>query len=634
MITRAFAAAVFLSIIAILSASSVEGADKGWKLVWHDEFDGPTLNPEYWSFDTGPWKQSGELECYTNRPENVRIEDGKLVIEARKENREGRQYTSARIHTKGKVEKKYGRIEARIKMPAGQGIWPAFWTLGASFKGDNQPVSGWPQCGEIDIVELIGGGRGRDDRINHHIHWDKRPYGHADWGGYFDPPRGNLQSEFHTYAVEWDQFQIRAYVDDIYWFASDITINDTSAFHQPHFLLLNLAVGGEWPGNPDKTTVFPQKMEVDWVRWYQWEGGPLSPKPNPPKPGPVSRDWELVWQDEFNGPTIDRSKWAFDIGTGEEHGLKNWGNGEIAYYTDRSENARIENGNLVIEARQEKYKGSRYTSARLKTQGLQDWTYGKFEARVKFPVGTDVQSSWRLLGSSYDWHNWPKCGQIDAAVVPGATKGDVLTGGMYWFKASADPNWQNASWGGGTRLETGSFADDYHIITLEWEDYELRWYLDNVRFHAALINRSDTEAFSQPFFMLLNLSIGGDTFQETDVPADDAMHFRIETFNSAEWVDLRVKRNGRPVTGYRMKRVGNGIHEYTLGQLKAGDTLEWEYCYQDAKAGSKLTGFNWKKVFKSPEAASTDAAQNVMSKKMYVDWIRVYRDRGRTRANK
>ena len=112
-----------------------------------------------------------------------------------------------------------------------------------------------------------------------------------------------------------------------------------------------------------------------------------------------------------------------------------------------------------------------------------------------------------------------------------------------------------------------------------------RWYLDNVRFHAALINRNDTKVFSQPFFMLFNLSIGGDTFQETDVPADDAMHFRIETFNGSEWVDLRVKRNGGPIIGYRIKRVGSGIHEYTLDQLKTGDTLEWEYCYQDAGVG-------------------------------------------------
>ena len=438
-------------------------------------------------------------------------------------------------------------------MPAGQGIWPAFWMLGASFKGDNQPVSGWPQCGEIDVVELIGGGRGRDDRINHHIHWDKRPFGHADWGGYFDPPSRDLQNEFHVYAIEWDQYQIRAYFDDIYWFSSDITINDTGAFHQPHFLLLNLAVGGQWPGNPDKTTVFPQRMEVDWVRWYQWEGGPLAPKPAPPPPAPVKRDWELVWQDKFDGKAIDRTKWAFDIGTGEEHGLKNWGNGEIACYTDRPENSRIEDGKLVIEARQEKYKGSRYTSARLKTQGLQDWTYGKFERVSSFLLARMCNrpgGCWAILMTGTTGQNAGKSMRPWFRV---AAKGDVLTGGMYWFKASADPNWQNASWGGGTRLETGSFADAYHIITLEWEDYELRWYLDNVRFHAALINRNDTEAFSQPFFMLLNLSIRGDTFQETDVPADDAMHFRIETFNSAEWVDLRVKRNGGPVTGYRME---------------------------------------------------------------------------------
>lgn len=445
MVTKETKAALFFVAISLGSVSAPNAAGEDWKLVWQDEFDGPSINRKHWSFDLGPWIPSNELECYTDRPENARIENGKLVIEARKENREGRKYTSARLHTQDKVEIKYGRIEARIKMPGGQGIWPAFWTLGASFKGDDQPVSGWPECGEIDVVELIGGGRGRDDRIHHHIHWEKKPHGHADWGGDFDPPGGNLQSEFHTYAIEWDQFQIRAYIDGIYWFASDITINDTSEFHQPHFLLLNIAVGGQWPGNPDESTVFPQKMYVDWVRWYEWAGGPRSPKPDPPKPAPLPRDWELIWQDEFNGATIDRSKWTFDIGTGEQHGLTNWGNGEIAYYTDREENARVENGNLVIEAREEKFKGSRYTSARLKTQGLHRWTFGKFEARVKFPEGAGVQSSWRILGSSYDWKNWPKCGQIDVAAVNGAGKGNAVSGAMYWFKETADANWQNAS---------------------------------------------------------------------------------------------------------------------------------------------------------------------------------------------
>ena len=628
---RTLATSISLAIIAIGATSNAHALDKNWKLVWHDEFDGPSINRDNWSFNSGPWKQSGELECYTDRPENARIEDGKLVIEARKEDREGRHYTSARLHTKGKVEKKYGRIEARIRMPSGQGIWPAFWTLGTSFQGDDKPVSGWPRSGEIDIVELIGGGRGRDDRVQHHIHWDKRPFGHASWGDYYDAPNRDLQDQFHVYAIEWDEHQIRAYLDDDYYFASDITINDTGAFHQPHFLLLNLAVGGEWPGNPDKTTVFPQRMEVDWVRWYQWEGAPQAPKPVP-LPTPVKRDWELVWQDEFDGKAIDPNKWAFDIGTGEQHGLKNWGNGEIAYYTDRPENARVEDGKLVIEARPEKYKGSRYTSARLTTKGLHEWTYGKFEARVKFPEGTDLRSSWRLLGSSYDWHNWPKCGQIDLANVSGGAGKQSLSGGIYWYKEAAEPGWKNASWGGGVPLKNAGDADDYHTITLEWEDYEIRWYLDNARFHSAMTNRDDTEVFRRPFFILLNLSAGGDYYQETEVAAD-SLRFRMETFNDAKWVDLRVKKNHGPIVGYRMKPAGGGVHEFILEQLKAGDAIEWEYCYQDERAGSKLTGFNWKQDFNDLRSAA-HSGPATGSKKLYVDWIRVYRDKAATSPKK
>lgn len=150
-----------------------------------------------------------------------------------------------------------------------------------------------------------------------------------------------------------------------------------------------------------------------------------------------------------------------------------------------------------------------------------------------------------------------------------------------------------------------------------------------MRFHTSLINRNEAEEFYQPFFMILNLAVGGDTFQETKAAADDAMDFRIETFNDAEWVDLRVKKNGGQIIGYRMKPVGGGAHEFSLKQLRAGDTLEWEYCYQH-EVGSKQTGFNWKQTFNGLSNSKKDATHNAMSKKMYVDWVRVYRDRKNT----
>jgi beta-glucanase (GH16 family) len=207
-----------MALLLFLVTPVLFGQYTNWKLVWSDEFNGTAIDTNNWTYEQGAWIPSNELEYYTTRPENSRIENGSLVIEARREDYGGRQYTSARLHSKGKVEFQYGKVEAMIKCPEGQGIWPAFWMLGKSFVSDWVTPSGWPQCGEIDIMEMIGGGKGRDDRVFHTIHWDKKPDGHAYWGGYYDPCVGKFSEGYHKYTVEWDANQVRAYFDDNYYF--------------------------------------------------------------------------------------------------------------------------------------------------------------------------------------------------------------------------------------------------------------------------------------------------------------------------------------------------------------------------------------------------------------------------------
>ena len=153
----------------------------------------------------------------------------------------------------------YGRIEGRMQLPFGQGLWPAFWSLGA-----NIGTIGWPACGEIDIMEMIGGS-GRESTVHGTIHWDFN--GHASFGRTFTGP--NFSQGFHVFAIEWDTREIRWYVDGTLYNTANITINGTEEFHRPFFLLLNVAVGGNFPGNPDGTTTFPQRLQVDWVRVYQ-----------------------------------------------------------------------------------------------------------------------------------------------------------------------------------------------------------------------------------------------------------------------------------------------------------------------------------------------------------------------------
>jgi len=236
---------------------------QAWKLVWSDEFEGTTLNTTNWTRETGGngWGNN-ELEYYTDRDANAFVSDGVLTIKAIQENYGGRNYTSARLITKGKRFFQYGKIEARLKLPYGQGIWPAFWTL-----GQNISTVGWPACGEIDIMELIGGGANRDNRVYGTGHWDNN--GHQSYGLNYTLPSGNFSDDYHTFTIVWDATKIDWYCDNNKYCTLSLTPSYLDELKKEHFILLNLAVGGNWPGNPNATTVFPQTMLVDYVRVYK-----------------------------------------------------------------------------------------------------------------------------------------------------------------------------------------------------------------------------------------------------------------------------------------------------------------------------------------------------------------------------
>lgn len=242
-----------------------------YTLVWSDEFDTANGSPpdsEKWVLETGGdgWGND-ELETYTTRPQNVHIQDGNLVITAIKEPHTGidgiaRQYTSARMKTAGLFEQKYGRFEARIKVPQGQGMWPAFWMLGS-----NASQVGWPRCGEIDIMENVG----KEPSTVHGSLHGPGYSGAMPSTATYTLPAGKLSDDFHIFAVEWEPGAIRFYVDNTLYetrMPADLASGKPWVFDHPFFLILNLAVGGGLPGDPDATTVFPQSMLVDYVRVY------------------------------------------------------------------------------------------------------------------------------------------------------------------------------------------------------------------------------------------------------------------------------------------------------------------------------------------------------------------------------
>lgn len=232
----------------------------GKTLVWQDEFNASALNAADWTFEIGAggWGNN-ELQYY--QPQNTYMQDGYLVIEARQE---GSNYTSSRIITKGKKEFKFGRIDIRAALPQGQGIWPALWMLGSNIDQQN-----WPACGEIDIMELVG-------------HLPGQVYGTAHFGANVGahqfvgssvvlPGNARFSEAFHVFSIVWEQDRIRWYMDDVqYHEITPATLNGANyPFNNPFFFIFNVAVGGNWPGSPDATTNFPQRMIVDYVRVFQ-----------------------------------------------------------------------------------------------------------------------------------------------------------------------------------------------------------------------------------------------------------------------------------------------------------------------------------------------------------------------------
>lgn len=245
-------------------------APEGYRLVWNDEFDGSEVDTANWTHWVTGNPFNNELQYYTSRKQNSIVENGVLHIVAQKESYTGpdgtRQYTSARINSAGKADFKYGRVDVRAQMPTGQGIWPAIWMLPT----DNV-YGGWPNSGEIDIMELVG----HEPNVVHGTlhHTRSNSPAHDFVGSSYTLPSGTFADDFHEFSLEWDETEMRWYVDGVQFrvartwatFGHDFPAPFDQRFH----LLLNLAVGGDWPGSPDQSTTFPQIMKVDYVRVYE-----------------------------------------------------------------------------------------------------------------------------------------------------------------------------------------------------------------------------------------------------------------------------------------------------------------------------------------------------------------------------
>ncbi|MCH2081108.1 MAG: family 16 glycosylhydrolase [Saprospiraceae bacterium] len=236
----------------------------GYSLAWADEFEGTSINTSDWTHELGNsgWGNN-EWQYYTNRTENSFISDGSLVIEAKEENYNGANYTSARMITQNKQLFRFGRIDIRAILPEGQGIWPALWMLGTNISD-----IGWPACGEIDIMELVGHEPGK---IHGTAHWGAQGQGYSNnAGNAYQLQSGKFSDEYHVFSIIWEPDQMTWMVDDnVYFVLGNADIQESYPFNEEFFFIFNIAVGGNWPGYPDASTQFPQRMIVDYIRVFE-----------------------------------------------------------------------------------------------------------------------------------------------------------------------------------------------------------------------------------------------------------------------------------------------------------------------------------------------------------------------------
>ncbi len=258
---------IFFFCFFIINVISYLSAEKRGRPLWHDEFNGRTqiLNKRFWNIEKG-YKLWGNNELQHYNDSNISFRDGCLVISATKTDKE---YTSVRINTEGKKLFLYGRIEARIKLPYGNGMWPAFWMMGEDFR-----KVGHPSCGEIDIMEMVGGYDNKTNKLSDSviygsIHKPRNEYDNIISKTAKYDLKTSLSEDFHIFGIVWSKDKIDFYIDNTVYYTVDITGDENKIFHKKYFILLNLAIGGNWPGPPTNNTVWPQEMLIDWIRVYK-----------------------------------------------------------------------------------------------------------------------------------------------------------------------------------------------------------------------------------------------------------------------------------------------------------------------------------------------------------------------------
>ena len=491
-----------------------------------DEFSGIGLDTTYWTIEQGTGSQYGldswgnnEQQYYTN--ESIDVYDGKLAITATKEKKASKNYTSGRIYSSDKFSQTYGRFEARMKLPEGQGMWPAFW-----MQPQDTYYGGWPRSGEIDIMEAKG-------RLTYKtsgaLHYTTTGGSHT-----YDSRETNISgfdlTDYHVYAVEWSEDKIDWYVDNVLFMSKASSSWQTSAalgdsnapFDKDFYLILNLAVGGNFDGNRLPGSDFEYAtLFVDYVRVYQYEGIYNAANPSATATATATANasssaaatagyyWSQTLGEEFSGTSLDSTLWTAEYGTGSQYGIEGWGNNEQQYY--QASNATVSGGTLKIAAKAETVGDKSYTSARIKTDDKFSQTCGKFEAKIKLPAGQGLWPAFWLLPDDDYYGSWPFSGEIDIMEANGGAAGKT-SGALHYTTTNGVHTYQSRD----TSI-SGFDLTGWHVYSIEWSPTSIKWYVDNNLFMSMTSSQwqtsraaSDNDApFDKDFYIILNLAVGG-----------------------------------------------------------------------------------------------------------------------------
>lgn len=426
------------SVVANLSTIEVSAAKNSrYQLVWSDEFNGTELNTENWTYEIGNSGSDGnnpgwgnkELEYYTDRPENISVSNGTLKITAIEEKYEGCNYTSARIKTADKQSFRYGKLEARMKLPMVDGVWPAFWMMGYNEKG-------WPYCGEIDIMEAWNTGQFAQGAYHWYNELGTGVLGGAQYrwrqmNNIMNDFKGFDKSQWHTYAVEWDENEIKWLVDDKEYYTLDITSKDKSEAHGLYYFILNVAVGGTLPAMAPVSGTLPATAEVDYVRAYQLSTNPAS-------------YYSGTWKEQSqvpsftatvkNGSKIVSATQMYDGETLVLPELKKKGYTFKGYYTKAGKKVTADTrirANTAVNGKVE--ISAKWTKVKVKKAVISKLTSGKKVAKLKFKKISGVKG----YQVKYSQKKSVKGGKTTSIEGRSIAIPKLKSGKVYYFKARA-----------------------------------------------------------------------------------------------------------------------------------------------------------------------------------------------------